>query len=196
MAAGCERWGDPRCGGPWPLAIAPARAELQGYLGAATVPGLASKQSLCPAWTVSQVTEHLAATFARFADMLARSRGGDLSPPFAPDGLTAENLRAVDAFTRDPVLALRDEAARFLGMVTDPAEPMGHQRGVIPAGLQVLFGLNELAVHHYDVTAPFGPGYRPPDPVLGLLLDMFGRVAALPGGTDPWDRILRLSGRS
>jgi uncharacterized protein (TIGR03083 family) len=196
MAAGEGPWDDPRYGGPWPLAIPQTRAELQGYLSAATVPGLASKQSLCPAWTVGQVTAHLAATFARFAGQLARSRGGDLSPPFAPDGLTAENLRAVAAFTGDPEQALRAEAARFLGMVTDPAEPMAHQRGTIPAGLQVLFGLNELAVHHYDVTAPFGLGYCPPDPALDLLLDMFGRIGTLPGGTDPWHRILCLSGRS
>jgi uncharacterized protein (TIGR03083 family) len=196
MAPDAGPWGDPRYAGPWPLAITQAQAELQGYLSAATVPGLASKQSLCPAWTIDQVTAHLAATFARFADQLARSRRGDLSPPFAPDGLTAENLRVVAAFTGDSEQALRAEAARFLGMVTDPAEPMGHQRGTIPAGLQVLFGLNELAVHHYDVTAPSGPGYRPPDPVLDLLLDMFGRIGILPGGTDPWHRILRVSGRS
>ncbi len=189
-------WTDPRCGGPWPPAIPAARAELRGYLSAATSPAVASEQSLCPAWTVSQVTAHLAATFARFADQLAKSRGGDLSPPFPPDGLTAENLRAVAAFSGDPVRTLQAEADRFLGMVADPAEPMAHQRGPVPAGLQVLFGLSELAVHHYDVTAPFGPGYRPPDPVLDLLLDMHGRLATLPDGTDPWDRILRLTGRN
>ena len=196
MAAGQGPWDDPRYGGPWPLAIPQARAELQGYLSAATAPGLAPKQSLCPAWTVSQVTAHLAATFARFAGQLAKSRGGDLSPPFAPDELSAQNLRAVAAFTDDPVRELQAQAARFLGMVTDPAEPMAHQRGPIPAGLQVLFGLSELAVHHYDVTAPFGPGYRPPDPVPELLLGTFAQIAALPGGTDPWHRILRMSGRN
>jgi uncharacterized protein (TIGR03083 family) len=196
MATGEGPWTDPRYGGPWPLAIPQTRAELRSYLSAATGPGVASKPSLCPAWTVGQVTAHLAATFTRFAGQLAQSRRGDLSPPFPPGRLTAENLRAVAAFTGDPAAALQAEAERFLGMVTDPAEPMAHQRGPVPAGLQVLFGLNELAVHHYDVTAPSGPAYRPPDPVPGLLADMFGRIGTLPGGAGPWDRVLRLTGRN
>jgi uncharacterized protein (TIGR03083 family) len=185
----------PRDRGPWPLATEQTRAELTAYLGTVADPALAGKQSLCPAWTVSQVTAHLAATFARFADQLVKSRGGDLSPPFAVDELSAENLRAVERFSGDPDLALRDEAGRFLALATDPGELMAHQRGPIPAGLQMLFGLNELAVHHYDVTAPHGPAYRPPDPVLSLLAVMHERINGLPPGGDVWDRILRQTGR-
>ncbi len=83
-------------------------------------------------------------------------------------------------------------------MVTDPAEPMAHQLAADhpPGQCSSLFGLNELAVHHYDVTAPFGPAYRPPDPVPGLLAGMFGRIGTLPGGAGSWDRVLRLAGRN
>lgn len=56
-------------------------------------------------------------------------------------------------------------------------------------------GRNELAVHHYDITAPSGPGYRPPDPVPELLAGLHGRIGTLPGGTDPRERILRRAGR-
>jgi hypothetical protein len=146
---------------------------------------------------VGQVTAHLAATFARFAHQLVKSRGGDLSPPFSPDELSAENLRAAGQVAGDPGQALRAEAGRFLGLATDPDEPMAHQRGPIPVGLQTLFGLNELAVHHYDVTAPFGPGYRPPEPVIALLAGLHQRVSGMPGGGgDPWPRILRQTGRN
>ncbi|HEX4060024.1 MAG TPA: maleylpyruvate isomerase family mycothiol-dependent enzyme [Streptosporangiaceae bacterium] len=195
MATEGEQPADPRLRGPWPLATAQTRAELTAYLATAADPALAGKQSLCPAWTVSQVTAHLAATFARFAGQLVKSRGGDLSPPFAADELSTENLRAVERFSGDPDLALRDEVGRFLALATDPGELMAHQFGPIPAGLQVLFGLNELAVHHYDVTAPHGPAYRPPDPVLALLADVHGRVNGLPSGGDVWDGILRQTGR-
>jgi uncharacterized protein (TIGR03083 family) len=196
MVTGDDQPVDPRYRGPWPLAIEESRAELSAYLAATGDPALAGQPSLCPAWTVVQVTAHLAATFGRFADQLAKSRGGDLGPPFGADELSGENLRAVDGFSGDPEQALRAEAGRFLGMVTDPAEAMAHQRGPVPVGLQVLFGLNELAVHHYDVTAPFGPGYRPPEPVLALLVGMHERVNGMPAGGDTWPRILAQTGRN
>jgi uncharacterized protein (TIGR03083 family) len=195
-----QSWEDPRVSpgnrGPWPLATGLAWAELRSYLDATADPALADRPSLCPDWTVRQVTAHLAASFARFADQLAKSRGGDFRPPFAPGELAAENARAVAGSGGDPRAALRAEAGRFLAMVAGPAEPMAHQRGPIPVALQVLFGLNELAVHHYDATAPFGPGYRPPDPVLALLAQMHERINGLPPGDDVWDRILRQTGRN
>jgi uncharacterized protein (TIGR03083 family) len=195
MATSEDQSVDPRNRGPWPLATGPCMAELDAYLRTVADPALAGQPSLCPAWTVSQVTAHLAATFARFADQLGHSRDGDFSKPFAPDELSAQNLRAAAQVTGDPGQALRDQAERFLGLVSDPDEPMAHQRGPIPVALQVLFGLNELAVHHYDVTAPSGPGYRPPDPVLALLGDMHERINGLAAGDDLWDRILRQTGR-
>lgn len=196
MTAGTDRLVSPENRGPWPLTTGLAEAELRRYLDATADPALAARQSLCPDWTVSQVTAHLAATFARFAGQLAKSRGGDFSPPFAPGELAAENARAVAESGDDPRAALRAEAGWFLAMVADPAEPMAHQRGPVPVALQVLFGLNELAVHHYDVTAPFGPGYRPPDAVLGPLAQMHERISGLPPGDDVWDRILRRTGRN
>lgn len=196
MATSEDQPVDPRHRGPWPLATGPARAELDAYLRTVADPALAGQPSLCLAWTVDQVTAHLAATFARFADQLIKSRGGDFSPPFAPGELSAQNVRAVEQAAGPPDPALRAEAGRFLGLVASPDEPMAHQRGPIPVSLQVLFGLNELAVHHYDVTAPHGPGYRPPDPVLALLGDLHERISGLPAGGDLWDRILRQTGRN
>lgn len=204
MTADADRLVSPENRGPWPLTAGLAQDELRRYLDATADPALGDRQSLCPDWTVSQVTAHLAATFARFADQLAKSRGGDFSPPFAPGELAAENARAVTvtvAVTEaeaggGPRTALRAQAGRFLAMVADPDEPMAHQRGPVPVALQVLFGLNELAVHHYDVTAPFGPGYRPPDAVLAPLARMHERISGLPPGDDLWDRILRRTGRN
>jgi uncharacterized protein (TIGR03083 family) len=196
MATSQDHSVGPRDRGPWPLATGPARAELDAYLRTVADPALAGRPSLCPAWTVDEVTAHLAATFARFADELVKSRNGDFSRPFAPDQLSAENLRAVGQVAGEPTAALRAEAGRFLGLVAGADEPMAHQRGPIPVALQVLFGLNELAVHHYDVTALCGPGYRPPDPVLALLGDLHERIDGLPPGDDLWDRILRQTGRN
>lgn len=67
MAAAGDKRVSPQNRGPWPRAAGLARAELGRYLDATADPALAARQSLCPDWTVSQVTAHLAATFARFA---------------------------------------------------------------------------------------------------------------------------------
>ncbi|ONK12666.1 maleylpyruvate isomerase family mycothiol-dependent enzyme [Streptomyces sp. MP131-18] len=183
---------------PWPQAVAWSRAELRHYLAAAAGPGLGALPTRCPPWTVRDLTVHLAETFRRYADLLARGRAGDLAPPFAPGSLPAENQRAVDAFGGgDPAGALRHEAERFLGAVADPAEMMPHQFGPIPVGLQVMFGLNELAVHHDDLARATGRSRRPERPVVTALAAMYGAVYGLPGdvGDDPWERLLRATGR-
>ncbi len=147
--------GNPEAVGPIPQTTAPScplvtslvREELAAYL---TAVGDATVQSLptrCPPWTVRDLTTHLAVTFRRFANMLEQSRAGDLSPPFAREQLTAINLQEVEYFTGDPLGELQTQAERFLLAATDSDEVVGHQRGPIPAELQVLFGSNALALH-------------------------------------------------
>jgi hypothetical protein len=55
-----------RLDGLWPVPAAEIRAELVSYLAAASDPSVREMPTLCPAWTVRQVTMHLAATFDRF----------------------------------------------------------------------------------------------------------------------------------
>jgi uncharacterized protein (TIGR03083 family) len=184
-----------RLDGPWPVPAADIRAELVSYLAAASDPSVWEMPTLCPAWTVRQVTMHLAATFDRFGHQLTKSRSGDLTPPFGRDELTAENLRAVAAFSGDPEESLRESVGRFLGMIGSAGDLIGHQRGPIPVGLQALFGLNELAVHHHDLPAATGHRYRPGDHAVALLVSMADEVFGLPKGVDPWDRLLRHTGR-
>ncbi|HEX2317097.1 MAG TPA: maleylpyruvate isomerase family mycothiol-dependent enzyme [Thermomonospora sp.] len=180
---------------PWPRALTWAREELDHYLEAASDPALQPLPTRCPPWTVHDLTAHLACSFERFADMLGKSRAGDLEPPFPPHHLAAENLRAVAAFTGDPLQALREQAGRFLDAVDDPVEPMAHQLGPIPAGLQVMFGLNELAVHHDDLAQAAGRSRRPPEEIVTALAAMYGAVFGLPDGLDLWTRLLQATGR-
>lgn len=180
----------------WSTVTELIRAELQSYLAAAGAPEVQSLPTRCIPWTVRDLTAHLAITFRRFADMLAQSRTGDLSPPFARDELTVINLRQVERFTDDPVADLPAQAGRFLSLATDPAELMAHQRGPIPVGLQAHFALNELALHRHDLEEARGGDYRPADQVIAALLPIWKEVlGGLPPGEDDWTRILAASGR-
>lgn len=179
---------------PLPL----VRAELDAYLRDAADPEGQTLPTRCPPWTVHELTAHVAATFARFGRLLAQSRAGDLSPPFKPELLSRENLRAVEEFRGDPAEALRREAEAFLDGVGDPDELIAHQFGPIPMRLQLAFALSELAIHHDDLAHAQYRAYDPPDAVVSLLARMWDGFRGLPipepGDTD-WIRILRATGR-
>lgn len=171
--------------------------ELTSYMGTASDPPLRELPTRCPPWTVHDLTAHLAETFARFNRMLERGRTEDLRPPFARDDLPRLNLEAVARFEGDALARLRAEATSFIGAVTDLTELMPHQFGPIPVGLQVLFGLNELAIHHDDAAAAAGGGYRPPEAVVEALVPVWERaLTGLPDERDSWRAIIRASGRT
>jgi hypothetical protein len=145
---------------------------------------------------VRDLTAHLALTIRRFAEMLEKSRHGDFSPPFAPEELSAHNLQAVERFRGDPATALALNADRFLKAVREPDELLAHQIGPIPVSLQVLFGLNELDIHHDDLAEARGSSYRPDDRVIEVLIPVHERVlGGLPPAADSWTAILANTGR-
>jgi uncharacterized protein (TIGR03083 family) len=183
---------------PWPAALQWTRRELRRYLKAASDPTVRTLPTRCPPWNVASLTAHLAATFRRFADLLDRARAGDLHPPFPPNHLPEENLRAVREFSGDPLEQLSLQANRFLGSVGACDEPMANQRGTIPVGLQMMFALNELAVHHDDLAHAAGESYRPAEQVVQALVSMYSAVFGLPAShrEDPWARLLLGTGRS
>lgn len=183
--------------GPWPETRELVTTELAAYLDRASDPAIHHLTSACPAWTVHQVTAHLAATFERFNAMLVRARTGDLARPFDRDQLSRENLQAAEQFEGDPLLRLEEEAARFVADSSDPGEILPHQFGPIPVGLQLVFGLNELALHHDDIARASGNRYRPGAEVVGALTVVWERaLGGLQGTDDPWVDILNASGRT
>ena len=175
---------DDRFAGTWPDLRPLVRAELSSYLAAVADldPDLPTR---CPPWSVRDVTRHLAATFERFGVMLARGRAGDLSPPFTVADLDEENLRAVREFVGDPEARLREEAERFLDAAADPDEPMPHQRGPVPVGVQLVFGLADLAIHHDDVLRAAGRSYQPPPDVVSALVSAYRRLGWWDEGDPP-----------
>jgi uncharacterized protein (TIGR03083 family) len=180
---------------PWPYAPELLDAELAQYLGDAAAPAVQSLVTRCPPWTVREITVHLTCTFSRFHDMLRQGRAGDFTPPFEPGQLTAENLRAVDAHQGDdPCGELRAVVTGFRSALRDGQELMPHQLGPIPVALQVLFGINELAIHHDDVAAAAGQRYQPPPRTLAVLVSLWQRRAG-PDVT-AWPEILRTTGRT
>lgn len=175
---------DERFAGEWPDVRPLVRRELDAYLDfVAQVPG--DPPTRCSPWTVSDVTRHLAATFERFAAMLSQGRRGDFSPPFPPGLLDEENLRAVREFRGDPDIRLREEGERLLALATDPDEPMPHQLGTLPVGVQLLFALADLAIHHDDVAVACGSSYAPPDDVVSTLVASYRRLGFWEEGAAP-----------
>lgn len=138
---------------------------------------------------------HLAATVERFNQLLRQSRTGDLTSPFAPDELADVNERAVDGFEGEPLVRLGEEVEQFLRALDNAEELIAHQRGPIPVGLQLRFLLNELAIHHDDVSAALGRRYRPSAEVIEALVPVWQVLGSLPGSGDGWEEILSASGR-
>ena len=73
---------------------------------------------------------------------------------------------------------------------------MGHQRGPVPVGLQVIWGLSELTVHHDDLADATGTSYRPGDPVVAALVAMKEATDGFDAGEDLWLDYLRSTGRT
>jgi hypothetical protein len=126
----------------------------------------------------------------------AEDHAGNLSPPFVRRELSDENLRSVTAFSGNPCAELRRWAEGFVVAVGDPEEPMAHQFGTIPVGLQLLFGVSELAIHHDDLADARGSRYQPRGAVVQALVPVWERVlGGLPPGANDWAGILAASGR-
>lgn len=87
------------------------------------------------------------------------------------------------------------QAGRFLNSVDAVDEAIGHQFGPVPAGLQVMFGLVELAVHHDDHAHATGGSYRPDEEFVAAMVGMYDTVFGVPAGPDPWTCLLRATGR-
>ena len=183
--------------GDWPLRADLLRNEADAYISTVKDASLSNLPTRCPPWTVLDVTRHLAATFHRYVELLRRSRTGDFRPPFKPEDLAEENLRAVREFTADPITSACEEVARFISLAEDPAEPMINQRGTISVGLQMSFGISEFAIHHDDVAAARGRAYRPSDEVVTVLSETWRALTGEepPSETDHWSWILEESGR-
>jgi uncharacterized protein (TIGR03083 family) len=180
--------------GPWPYVPGLLGPELDRYLADAAQPTAQHLPTCCPPWTVRDVTVHLLCTFTRFRRLLSRGRAGDYSPPFPADQLAAENQRAVKDYQgADPGGQLRAAVEEFGSALGDGDELMPHQLGPIPVAHQVLFGVNELAIHHDDVTLSAGHRYVPPPETLVVLQFMWQRRH----GRDvtSWADILRAAGR-
>jgi hypothetical protein len=131
------------------------------------------------------------------ADQLDKANAGDLTAPFEPGELSRQNRRAVDLFSGDPVQALGEQATRFLREAGrgQAGRLMGHQRGPVPVGLQVIWGLSELTVHHDDLAHAIGTSYRPGDSIVTALVTMKDAVDGFHAGDDPWLDYLRSIGR-
>jgi uncharacterized protein (TIGR03083 family) len=176
--------------------MALSRTELAAYVDDVADGSLDDEPTRCAPWTVRDVTAHLAATFQRFQTMLDQGRSDDFTPPFTPEELDDENLRAVESFSGEPLEALVTAANGFLDDVTDLDEPVPHQLATIPAGLQVLFGLMDIVLHHDDVISVAGRRYRPWLETIATILPVAERLFGMPPDQpDPWAVIVIGAGR-
>lgn len=181
--------------GPWPLCGDLLRRETDAFVLEQVDPALPTR---CAPWTVADVRKHIAATFYRFNELLRRGRVDNFVQPFAPDELDAENQRAIDAWPtgRDPSRAVCEQVGRFLALAVDADAPMPHQRGVIPVGLQMRWGLADVVIHHDDIAGAQGREYEPEPDVVNAIVPAYEALGgAHAPRQDRWAWILERSGR-
>jgi hypothetical protein len=144
---------------------------------------------------VREVTIHFLCHSSRFSRPLGQGRAGDYSAPFPLDRLAAENQRAVRSYAGDdPYEELRVGVKAFCSELSGGDELMPHQLRPIPVSLQVLFGVNELAIPHDDVAMAVDRRYEPPPETVAVIRLMpqrrHGRDVA------SWSEIQAVAGRT
>lgn len=180
----------------WGLPVDLLRAETAAYL--ADVADRVASPTRCPAWDGRGLTAHLAATHERIADLLRATRAGPCGPPFPVTQLAAVNQREAAAIVEGPddeVDRLAAAVDAVLALVDDPDEPIAHQRGLVPVGLQLAWLLGELAVHHDDLLADAG-GREPGSDVVAVVAPAYEVLAGLPRAPlTSWQDLLTFTGR-
>ena len=187
---------------PWPRVGDLVRSEVRRFL--ATYSEFdPDGPSGCPAWSLRDVTVHLATTFERFDRMLVQARSGNLQPPFPRDELTRRNQELIDGFRGDPAYVLCARMEDFLDRADSPDELTAHLFGPISVGLQERFHLVELTLHHDDLLSPTGQRYVPSPEVVDAVAPVWEKAlvrlvfneSLWDDDADPWDNVLRASGR-
>lgn len=175
--------------------------RLQGYLQT-LAPDAWSRPSACDGWTVADVVAHLVFVAEFWVDTISRGIQGDASSPKDRPPGEAENLPSVDEYFAQRATARREELgdqllptfsavcdqvnALFAGLGPEDWEkPCAFWRSrTLPVREIIVVGIQELAVHGWDIRSNLEPSAQLDPTSVAVLLERVPRRPFSPWGTE------------
>ena len=168
----------------------------------------------CGSWTTADTVCHLVSVSGWYHDWLDRALDGDASRPFGGehiDAYTAAALEEQGHLAPDAATEEFDRSARHYLARTDERRelPYGFPFGTVTVGLHLGVAAAEWHLHAWDLSTATGDRHRPADPALllravgecvaaasgGFRGGLVRRVVPLAARRNPWETLLRRSGR-
>jgi hypothetical protein len=168
----------------------------------------------CGRWSALETARHVAAVAEWYHEWLDRAIDGVTTRPFHADEIDVMTNRSLEMFAGSDgpstVAHFTARSAEYLDRVAERWDlPFAYPFGEVTAGLHLGVAAAEWHLHAWDLSSVSGPRHVPADP--GALFMAAGRcVATAEGGAkgavlrrlvplgarhDPWQQMLRRSGR-
>ncbi len=167
-------------------------------------PQLMQRPTPCPGWDLETLLDHVSDSIGVLAEAItAAGPAAGAGAGAAPPGYRGPG--------RDPVVRLRGQAARLLG-VCAAAGPAERRVGIwdreLTASVVAVTGAIEITIHGWDISVACG-GRRPVPPGLAAVLlpiapllitpgtrpGLFADPVRLPGPASPGDQLIAFHGR-
>ncbi len=174
--------------------------RLQGYLQT-LAPDAWGRPSACDGWTVADVVAHVVFVAEFWVDTISRGIQDDASSPKDKPPGEAENVPSVDEYFAQRAKARREELgeqllpafsavcgqvnALFAGLGSEVWEkPCAFWRSrTLPVREIIIVGIQELAVHGWDIRSNLEPSAQLDPTIVPVLLERIPRRPA-PWGTE------------
>lgn len=158
-----------------------------------------SRPTPCAGWDAHDVAGHVVGVIGWYHDWLDRAEAGDASPPFGPHELAARNAEALASLTVDGgpqrIATFAARAQAYALRVRERWDlPYGYPRGTVTAGEHAGMAAAEWHLHAWDLSRAIGRDHRAADAAL-LVEAIRSTGREVPERTDPWESLLRMSGR-
>lgn len=168
----------------------------------------------CGEWSAAETVRHLVGVIDWYDQWLNRALDGMSDSPFAESEFESRNVAAITDLEHldgpAAVTMFGAKARNYLDKALDHLLiPFGYPAGTVTVGLHLGIAAIEWHLHAWDMLAPRGTDYEPPNPE-SLFVGTGRCVAAAKGGVSgrllglvvpiaakrsPWKTILKESGR-
>jgi uncharacterized protein (TIGR03083 family) len=169
----------------------------------------------CGAWSGTDLAGHVLTVIGWYHSWLDRAEAGDATAAFPIgrlDDETARSLAALpDGTGPERIAEFVREATRYADRLDTHWDlPFGYPRGTVTAGRHAGLAASEWHLHAWDFARAAGGDHRPQDATTlyeagaecllaaehGLAADLKSRLAPFAAKRNPWEQILRRSGRT
>jgi uncharacterized protein (TIGR03083 family) len=169
----------------------------------------------CGDWSGTDLAGHVLTVIGWYHSWLDRAENGDATPAFPIGQLDEQTARSLadlaDRTGPERIAAFAREARRYATRLETHWDlPFGYPRGTVTAGLHAALAASEWHLHAWDFARAAGADHLPADARTlyvacaecllaaqdGLGATIQRKLAPLAATRDPWNQILRRSGRT